>query len=159
MQNTRKVFDFINYYQKCIEISSKIKIFLLGNEKCPSFNEFGDHFLRSLMSKSQNFLTLRPNHGGSSQVATVIEYFDNLPPHFSKLDYEPVYRCAIVVSTWKNTFAIFVSQKFFSPPPHFRIHSAGPAPYLEICFVIYFDSSALLTCIYFLKRMKSRTID
>ena len=38
--------------------------------------------------------------------------------HFSKLDYGPVYRCRIVVliPTWKNTFAIFVSQASFSAP-------------------------------------------
>ena len=45
-----------------------------------------------------------------------MESSNNLPPHFSKLDYGAVYRCAIVVPTWKNTFAIFASQKFFSPP-------------------------------------------
>ena len=46
-QNTRKVFDFISYYQKRIKNSSKMKKFLLETKKCPSFNEFGSLFRRS----------------------------------------------------------------------------------------------------------------
>ena len=54
----QKIFDFINY-QKCIKNSLKIKKFLLETRKCPSYNEFGGHFRRSLMSKLQNFRPLR----------------------------------------------------------------------------------------------------
>ena len=43
-QNTRKVLDFMKYYQKRMKNSSKIKKFLLETKKCPTFNEFGGHF-------------------------------------------------------------------------------------------------------------------
>ena len=78
-QNTRKVFDFIYYYQKRIKNSSKLKKFLLETKKCPSLSEFGGHFRRSLMSKLQKFLTLQPNHGGPSRVTKFIKSFETLP--------------------------------------------------------------------------------
>ena len=84
-QNTRKLFDFINYYQKRIKNSLKIRKFLLETRKCPSLNEFGGHFRRSLMSEGQNFLTLRP-----SRVITFFKSFRKSPSHFSKLSYGPV---------------------------------------------------------------------
>ena len=89
-ENTRNVFHFINYYQKRIQNSLKIKKILLETKKCSSFNEFGGHFRQSLMSKLQNILALRPNHGGPSRVTTFKKKFKNCPSPFSKLDYGPV---------------------------------------------------------------------
>ena len=63
----------MNYYQKRIKNSSKIKKFLLETKKCSSFNEFGGHFRRSLTSKLQNIWPIRPNHGGPSRVTTFIK--------------------------------------------------------------------------------------
>ena len=57
--NTQKVFDFINYYQKRIKNSSKIKKILLETKKCPSLNEFRGHFRRTLMSRLPYFMPLR----------------------------------------------------------------------------------------------------
>ena len=101
-ENTLKVFDFINYYQKRIKNSSKIKKILLETKKYPNFNEFGGHFRRSLMSKLQNFLPLRPNHGGPSRVTTFIKNLQKLPPHFSKLDYGPA-KVFVYIILWPKT--------------------------------------------------------
>ena len=43
-ENTRKIFDFTNYYQKRIKNSSNINKILLETKKCQSFNEFGGRF-------------------------------------------------------------------------------------------------------------------
>ena len=85
-QNTRKVFDFKNYYQKRQKI---VVIYIYIVQISKNFNELGGHFRRSLMSKLQNFLPLRPNHGGPSRVTTFIRNFKKLDPYFSKLDYSP----------------------------------------------------------------------
>ena len=78
--NTWKVFDHLDYYQKCIKNSSKIKKIFLETKKCSSFSEFGGHSRRSLLSKLQNFMPLRPNHGGPLRVTAFITNFKQLPP-------------------------------------------------------------------------------
>ena len=65
---------------------SKFKSFFLETRKCLSFHEIRGYFQRSLMSKLNNFLTLRPNHGGLPGVTTFTKFLNMLPPHFLKLD-------------------------------------------------------------------------
>ena len=72
----------MNYYQKPIKNSSKIKKIFLKTRKSHSFDEIRGYFRRSLMSKLQNFLPLWPNHGGSLHVTKFRKIFKISPPHF-----------------------------------------------------------------------------